>query len=126
MAKGAGENGKPATPEDPSPMSDPPDGPDKGEDADDRFLAALQRLVADAELTEEGVAKAIAKLTPDQRRELLEEGRELKQDLLTKSELKDQRGTYKRVMSQQADLADMPSVSDAEFVQKKVSGCPAR
>ncbi len=107
-------------------MSDPPDGPDKGEDADDRFLAALQRLVADAELTEEGVAKAIAKLTPDQRRELLEEGRELKQDLLTKSELKDQRGTYKRVMSQQADLADMPSVSDAEFVQKKVSGCPAR
>lgn len=87
---------------------------------EDRFTAALQRMLGTDNLTEEGMREAIAKLTPEQRHQLLTEGQDLKQDLLTKQENADDRNLYLKEVNKNADQAGMPIDKDCEFLAKKV------
>ena len=102
-----------------------------GGSVDIRFLAALQRMVADADVsTDDGVRQAIGQLTPEQRADLLSEGAELKAALMSdKPEMKASRQKFMRIVSQKADEADKPGPADYEFLSKKVrargKGCVA-
>ena len=91
-----------------------------------RFLAALQRMMGGAELTDEGVRQAIGKLTPKQRQELIMEGQGLKRDLLTKEEHSTERSLYFQEVSRTADDAGMPVDKDGLFLAKKVREACAR
>ena len=83
-------------------------------------MAALQRMVGGAELTEDTMRTAIASLTPEQRRQLLSEGQDLKRDLLTKQELTEKRNLYFKEVNRSADKADLPVDKDGAFIAKKV------
>ena len=84
-----------------------------------RFMAALSRMMGETELTEENIRDAMQKLTPEQRQELLSEGAELKEELLTKQEhAEDAKPTSKR--STNAEQAGMPADKDGTFLVKKV------
>lgn len=84
-------------------------------------MQALQRMVGDAELTEDTVRAAIASLTPDQRRQLLVEGQDLKRDILTKEECTEDRNLYFKEVNRSADQADLPVDKDGSFIAKKIS-----
>jgi len=86
-----------------------------------RFLAALQRMMGGAELSDEGVRHAIGKLTPKQRQELIAEGQGLKRDLLTKAEHSSERSLYFQEVNRTADHAGMPVDKDGLFLAKKIS-----
>ncbi len=90
------------------------------DDKEARFLAALQRMMGGAELTEEAVRKAITNLTPEQRQQLLNEGQDLKRDLLTKQEHVEDRNLYFKEVNHSADQAGLPVDKDGAFLAKKV------
>ena len=85
-----------------------------------RFLSALQAMVGGAELTEDSVRSAIASLSPAQRQQLLAEGQDLKRDLLTNQERKEDRNLYFKEVNNSADQAGLPVDKDGAFLAKKV------
>ena len=85
-----------------------------------RFMAALSRMMGDTELTEENIRDAMQKLTPEQRQELLSEGAELKEELLTKQEHAEDAKLYFKEVNQCAEQAGMPADKDGTFLVKKV------
>jgi len=88
-----------------------------------RFLAALQSMMGDIELTDDSVREAIGKLTPEQKRQLMQEagGQELKRDMLTKEENKEDRSRYFSEVNRSAEQAGLPIDKDNEFIAKKLS-----
>ena len=100
-----------------------PSAPDDSSQTDAkeaRFLSALQAMVGGAELTEDSVRSAIASLSPAQRQQLLAEGQDLKRDLLTNQERKEDRNLYFKEVNNSADQAGLPVDKDGAFLAKKV------
>jgi len=89
-------------------------------DVEARFMARLQEMMGGAELTEESMRQAISSMTPEQRTELLSEGQELKQEILTKEEKKEERQLFFQTINKSADEAQMPIDKDTEFLAKKI------
>lgn len=87
-----------------------------------RFLAALQTMMGGVELTDEGVREAIGKLTPEQKRQLMQDagGQDLKREMLTKEENKDDRALYFQEVNRSAEQAGLPIDKDNDFLVKKV------
>jgi len=88
-----------------------------------RFLAALQTMMGGVELTDEGVREAIGKLTPEQKRQLMQDagGQDLKREMLTKEENKDDRALYFQEVNRSAEQAGLPIDKDNDFLVKKVA-----
>ena len=88
-----------------------------------RFLAALQEMTGVAELTDEGVREAIAKLTPEQKRQLMEDagGHDLKRDMMVKEENKEDRSLFFKEVNLSAEKAGLPIDKDSDFLSKKAS-----
>lgn len=95
-------------------------------DKEARFMQALQRMMGDTELTEENIRDAMQNLTPEQRHELLSEGKELKQELLTNKDHAEERNLYFKEFNQRAEEAGMPIDQDGTYLAKKVHtpACP--
>ena len=108
-------------PEPAAPAADSDSGSDTAE-IERRFLATLQRMTGMTEMTEDNVREAMAKLTPEQRAELLAEGQELKRDLMTKEEHASDRKMFFKEVNTYADKVDMPASKDNDFLAKKLSG----
>jgi hypothetical protein len=89
-------------------------------DKEARFMQALQRMMGDTELTEENIRDAMQNLTPEQRHELLSEGQELKQELLTNKDHTEERNLYFKEFNQRAEEAGMPIDQDGTYLAKKV------
>jgi len=89
-------------------------------DVEARFMARLQEMMGGAELTEESMRQAISSMTAEQRAELLSEGQELKQEILTKEEKKEERQLFFQTINKSADEAQMPIDKDTEFLAKKI------
>ena len=83
-------------------------------------MKALQRMMGDTELTEENIRDAMQNLTAEQRRELLSEGQELKQELLTNQDHVEDRNLYFKEFNQRAEEAGMPIDQDGTYLAKKV------
>ena len=91
------------------------------EDREQRFLAALQKMMGGIELTEENVRDQMAKLTPQQKQELMMEGQDLKRDLMTKKECQEERTMFFKEVNHNAEQAGMPVSKDNDFLTKKVN-----
>ena len=83
-------------------------------------MAALQKMVGGVELTEDTMRSAIASLTPSQRRQLMMESQDLKRDLMTKQEHKEDRNLYFKEVNRSADMHDLPVDKDGSYLAKKV------
>ena len=112
---------------------DAPDSPQAAQspstsDKEARFLAALQSMMGGAELTDEAVRDAIAKMTPEQKQQLMKEagGEDLKRDMLTKDENKQDRNLYFQEVNKSADMAGLPIDKDNDHLAKKVRRCLTR
>jgi len=88
--------------------------------AEDRFMQALQKMLGVSELTEDGMRDAIAKLTPEQRQQLLAEGQDMKKDIMTKKENTEERKLYLKEVNRSADENGMPVDKDSQFLGTKV------
>ena len=86
-----------------------------------KFMAALQRFVGpDVELTEDKVREVIQTLTPEQRQELMSEGQELKEELLTGDGHDQEVALFRKEVNDRAEKADLPVEKDGEHLTKKV------
>lgn len=87
-----------------------------------RFMAALQRMMGNTELTEDNIRVFMQKLTPEQKAELLSEGQELKQELLTNQEHADDRNLFFKEFNRRSEEAGMPIDKDGSVLAKKITG----
>lgn len=87
-----------------------------------RFLTALQKMMGGVELTDDAVRHAIAKMTPEQKEQLMQEagGQQLKRDMLTNEESKEDRDLYFKEVNRGADEAGLPVDKDNAHLAKKV------
>jgi len=86
-----------------------------------KFMAALQRFVGpDVELTEDKVREVIQTLTPEQRQELMSEGQDLKEELLTGDGHDEEVALFRKEVNDRAEKADLPVEKDGEHLTKKV------
>ena len=93
-----------------------------GTSTEARFLAALQAMMGDVELTDESVRQAIAKMTPEQKQQLMQDagGQQLKRELLTNEETKQDRSLYFKEVNRSAEAAGLPVDKDNSHLTKKV------
>lgn len=93
-----------------------------GTSTEARFLAALQAMMGDVELTDESVRQAIAKMTPEQKQQLMQDagGQQLKRELLTNEETKQDRSLYFKEVYRSAEAAGLPVDKDNSHLTKKV------
>ena len=81
--------------------------PDAAE-AEAGFMKALQREMGDVEITEASVREYIAKMTPEQRLRLQNEGKDLKQELLTNTDHKEELQVFRKEVNAKAEAAGLP------------------
>jgi len=94
-----------------------------GTSTEARFLAALQEMMGDVELTDDAVREAIAKMTPEQKQKLMREsgGQELKGELMTNEEDKQSRSLYFSEVNRSAEEAGLPVDKDNTHLAKRIS-----
>ena len=93
--------------------------PDAAE-AEAGFMKALQREMGDVEITEASVREYIAKMTPEQRLRLQNEGKDLKQELLTNSDHKEELQVFRKEVNAKAEAAGLPVEKDGEHLGRKL------
>ena len=71
-------------------------------------MKALQREMGDVEITEASVREYIAKMTPEQRLRLQNEGKDLKQELLTNTDHKEELQVFRKEVNAKAEAAGLP------------------
>mmetsp|Transcript_13937 Transcript_13937/g.35982 ORF Transcript_13937/g.35982 Transcript_13937/m.35982 type:complete len:486 (-) Transcript_13937:149-1606(-) len=88
-----------------------------------RFLAALQKMMGGAEMTDDAVRQAIAKMTPEQKQQLMHEagGQELKREMLTNEDSKQDRNLYFQEVNRTAEEAGLPVDKDNTHLAKRIS-----
>ena len=84
-------------------------------------MAALQKMMGDTELTEDNIRIAMQNLTPEQKAELLSEGQELKQEIMSKKEHAEERNLFFSEFNKRSEEAGMPIDKDGTHLAKKVS-----
>ena len=93
--------------------------PDPAE-AEAGFMKALQREMGDVEITEESVREYIAKMTPEQRLRLQNEGKDLKRELLTNEDHKEELQVFRKEVNAKAEAAGLPVEKDGEHLGRKL------
>jgi len=89
-------------------------------DKEAKFMAALQRMVGpDVELTDAKVREVIGTLTPEQRAELVSEGQDLREELVT-GDHEDAVQLFRKEVNDRAEKSDLPVEKDGEHLAKKV------
>ena len=129
MGKGGKEVGKSAPASSPTRVAESPQAAQpqqQGSDYETRFLAALQSMRGDVEMTDDSVRDAISKLTPQQKQQLMQEagGQELKREMLTREDHKEERSMYFKEVNRSNDKAGLPVDKDNDFLAKKVGSAP--
>ena len=84
------------------------------------FMKALQREMGDVEITEASVREYIAKMTPEQRLRLQNEGKDLKQELLTNTDHKEELQVFRKEVNAKAEAAGLPVEKDGEHLGRKL------
>ena len=93
--------------------------PDAAE-AEAGFMKALQREMGDVEITEASVREYIAKMTPEQRLRLQNEGKDLKRELLTNEDHKEELQVFRKEVNAKAEAAGLPVEKDGEHLGRKL------
>lgn len=83
-------------------------------------MKALQREMGDVEITEESVREYIAKMTPEQRLRLQNEGKDLKRELLTNDDHKEELQVFRKEVNAKAEAAGLPVEKDGEHLGRKL------
>jgi len=84
-------------------------------------MAALQKMMGDTELTEDNIRIAMQNLTPEQKAELLSEGQELKQEIMSKKEHAEERNLFFSEFNKRSEEAGMPIDKDGTHLAKKIT-----
>ena len=89
-------------------------------DMESRFMKALQEEMGDVEITEASVREYIAKMTPEQRQRLQSEGKDLKQELVTNTDHKEELQVFRKEVNAKAEAAGLPVEKDGEHLGRKL------
>ena len=89
-------------------------------DMEGGFMAALQKALGGAEMSEEAVRKAIMEMSPEQRAALAKEGSSLKREILTKPEYTEEQQVFRSEINERAEKAGLPVEKDGEHLGKKI------